>query len=184
MPAIRRMPPVDESRREAVSFPATAVPEQAGTAALAFAAIQAVTSIFVAADSRDWAGLRSRLADRVRLDWTSLNGGEPAELTGAEVTEAWRTLLSAFDVTHHQLGSFLVDEIDAQQARLRFYGTATHVLAVPGQEGRWVLGARYDAALQHADDGWRATDLTLTAVWGAGNQNLLTVAAARVGAAR
>ncbi|MBO0789190.1 MAG: nuclear transport factor 2 family protein [Actinobacteria bacterium] len=160
----------------------TAFPGQTGRTELAFAAIQAVTSIFVAADSRDWAVLRSRLADRIRLDWTSLSGGEPAELTGAEVTEAWRTLLSAFDATHHQLGNFLVDEIDAQQARLRFYGTATHVLAVPGQEGRWVLGARYHAALRHADDGWRATELTLTAVWGEGNQNLLAIAAARAGA--
>jgi hypothetical protein len=160
----------------------TVVPEQPGRTALAFAAIQAVTSIFTAADTHDWAALRSRLADHVRLDWTSLNGGEPAELTGQEVTEAWRALLSAFDATHHQLGNFLVDEIDAERARLRFYGTATHVLATPGQEGRWVLGARYDAALRHADDGWRATELTLTAVWGEGNQNLLAVAAARAGA--
>jgi SnoaL-like domain len=157
----------------------TADTEPAGPGVLAFAAIQAVTAIFVAADTHDWAGFRSRLADRVRLDWTSLNGGEPAELTGDQVTEAWRTLLSAFDATHHQLGNFLVDEIDDGQARLRFYGTATHVLAVPGQEGRWVLGARYDATLRHADDGWRTTALTLTAVWGEGNQNLLAVAAER-----
>jgi MFS family permease len=116
----------------------TAVLESAERTALAFAAIQAVTAIFVAADTRDWAGLRSRLADRVRLDWTSLNGGEPADLTGEQVTEARRTLLSGFDATHHQLGNFLVDEIDAGQARVRFYGTATHVLATPGQDGRWV----------------------------------------------
>jgi hypothetical protein len=157
--------------------------EQPGRTALAFAAIQAATAIFVAADTHDWPGLRSRLADRVRLDWTSLNGGEPAELTGDQVTEAWRTLLSGFDATHHQLGNFLVDDIDAGQARLRFYGTATHVLATPGQDGRWVLGARYDATLRHAEDGWRATELTLTAVWGEGNQNLLAAAAARAAGA-
>jgi hypothetical protein len=161
----------------------TDLPEQPGPVALAFAAIQAVTAIFTAADTHDWAGLRSRLGDRVRLDWTSLNGGEPAELSGDQVTEAWRTLLGAFDATHHQLGSFLVDQIDAGQARLRFYGTATHVLAIPGQESRWVLGARYDATLRHTGDGWRATALTLTTVWGEGNQNLLAIAAARARAA-
>lgn len=77
----------------------------------------------------------------MRLDWTSLNGGEPAQLTGEEVTQGWRALLSAFDATHHQLGNFLIDQINAEEARLSFYGTATHILAVPGQESRWVLGA-------------------------------------------
>jgi hypothetical protein len=157
----------------------TVVPGQTDTTTLALDAIQAATEIFVAADTHDWIRLRSRLADRVLLDWTSLNGGEPAELTGDQVTEAWRTLLSAFDATHHQLGNFLIDHIDADGARLRFYGTATHVLASPGQDGRWVLGARYQAVLRHTDDGWRTTELTLTAVWGEGNQNLLAVAAAR-----
>lgn len=154
-------------------------PEQTDTTALSLAAIQAVTSIFTAADTRDWDGLRSRLADRVRLDWTSLNGGDPADLTGEQVTEAWRGLLSAFDATHHQLGSFLVDRINAEQARLRFYGTATHTLAVPGQEGRWVLGGRYHATLRRGGDGWRVTALTLTVVWGEGNRNLLAIAADR-----
>ena len=120
----------------------TVVVDQTDTTRLTLEAIQAVTAIFVSADTHDWAGLRSRLADRVRLDWTSLSGGEPADLTGDELTEAWRTLLSAFEATHHQLGNFLVDHVDAEQARLRFYGTATHVLASPGQECRWVLGAR------------------------------------------
>lgn len=155
----------------------TALPDQLNDSSLAFEAIQAVTAIFVAADVHDWDSLRSRLADRVRLDWTSLNGGEPADLSGDQVTEGWRTLLGAFEVTHHQLGNFLVDEIDGNRARLRFYGTATHILHVPGQDSRWVLGARYDAVLRHDPGGWRATDLTLTAVWGEGNQNLLTAAA-------
>lgn len=145
----------------------------------AFDAIQAVTAIFVAADTHDWDALRARLADRVRLDWTSLNGGEPADLSGEEVTEGWRTLLGAFDATHHQLGNFLIDEIGDTRARLSFYGTATHILQVPGQDSRWVLGARYDAVLRRDSDGWRATDLTLTAVWGEGNQNLLSAAAAK-----
>ena len=157
----------------------TVVVDQTDTTRLTLDAIQAVTAIFVSADTHDWAGLRSRLADRVRLDWTSLSGGEPADLTGDELTEAWRTLLSAFEATHHQLGNFLVDHIDAEQARLRFYGTATHVLATPGQEGRWLLGARYQAVLRHNDDGWQANELILTVVWGQGNHNLLAVAAAR-----
>ncbi len=157
----------------------TVVPEQLDTTALAFEAIQAVTAIFVAADTHDWPELRSRLADRVRLDWTSLNGGEPADLSGDQVTEGWRTLLSAFQATHPQLGSFLIEQIDADRARLRFYGTATHVQAVPGPESRWVLGARYEATLRRSDGEWRAAELTLTAVWGTGNQNLLAIAAAQ-----
>lgn len=145
--------------------------------ALSFGAIQAVTAIFVAADMHDWDTVRSNLADRVRLDWTSLNGGEPVELSGEQVTESWRTLLGAFEATHHQLGSFLVDEVDTTQARLRFYGTAVHILHVPGQESRWALGGRYDAIVEHDNGHWCVKDLTLTVVWGAGNQGLLTAAA-------
>lgn len=95
------------------------------------------------------------------------------------MTAGWRGLLGAFDATHHQLGNFLIDEVDAERARLRFYGTATHVLDAPGQDNRWVLGARYDAVLRNTADGWRATELTMTAVWGEGNQNLLAIAAAK-----
>lgn len=139
---------------------------------------------FVSADTHDWAGLRPRLADRVRLDWTSLNGGEPAEFTGEEVTEAWRTLLSAFDATHHQLGNFLVDEIDAEQARLRLLQNR-HSRAGRSRAGGPVgARARYNAALRHVEDGWRAADLTLTAVWREGNHDLLAVAAARAAVAR
>jgi hypothetical protein len=32
--------------------------------------------------------------------------------------------------------------------------------------------------LRHTDDAWRTTELTLTTVWGEGNQNLLAMAAA------
>lgn len=67
----------------------------------------------------------------------SLNGGKPVELTVEQVTDGWRALVSSFDATHHQLGNFLIDEIGAEHARLRFYGTATHILAVPGQDSRW-----------------------------------------------
>lgn len=153
--------------------------EKLDSARLALEAIQAVSSIFVASDTHDWADLRARLADRVTLDWTSLNGGEPAELSGDEVTKGWRSLLGGFDATHHQLGNFLVDEIDARHARLRFYGTATHVLAVAGQDDRWVLGGRYGAVLHNGHNGWRVTELTLSVVWGHGNQNLRAEAAAR-----
>ena len=53
------------------------------------------------------------------------------------------------------------------------------MLPTLGQDGRWVLGARYQVVLCHSDDSWRTTELTLTVVWGESNQNLLAVAAAR-----
>lgn len=140
--------------------------------------IEALTDVFVSADEHDWQRLRGRFADHVELDWTSLTGGEPATLTGDQLTANWRALLGAFDATHHQIGNILIDELNADEARVRCYGTATHRLAVDGQDGRWVLGGRYQARLVHCDEhGWRVAELTLTVMWGEGNQNLLAIAA-------
>ncbi len=43
--------------------------------------IEAVTALFVKTDIRDWQGVKAVLADQVLLDYTSLAGGAPAEMT-------------------------------------------------------------------------------------------------------
>jgi SnoaL-like domain len=150
----------------------------AARAAAAIDVSEALIDVFVCADERDWKQLRSRFADHVELDWTSLTGGDPVTLSGEQLTANWRALLGAFDATHHQIGNILIDELHPDEARVRCYGTATHRLAVDGQDGRWVLGGRYQARLVRSDEhGWRVAELTLIVVWGEGNQNLLALAA-------
>jgi hypothetical protein len=84
--------------------------------------------MLVCADRRDWVGLRAALADKVRLDWTSLNGGEPVTLSGDQVVAAWTQVLGGFQATQHLLGNLLVPEQTDERAHVTAYGQATNVL--------------------------------------------------------
>ncbi|MFB4273103.1 nuclear transport factor 2 family protein [Nonomuraea sp. GTA35] len=66
------------------------------------------TSMAWHVDQRDRDQLVRVFADKVMLDHTSLNGGEPVTLTPARIIEAWETGLSAYAATQHLIGSHLV----------------------------------------------------------------------------
>ncbi|GAA3201236.1 nuclear transport factor 2 family protein [Nonomuraea roseoviolacea] len=63
------------------------------------AIIETCTRMAWHADQREWDRLAGIFADSVTLDYTSLNGGEPAVLTPAQIVGAWSGLLGAFDTT-------------------------------------------------------------------------------------
>ncbi|MGP0051871.1 MAG: nuclear transport factor 2 family protein, partial [Solirubrobacteraceae bacterium] len=107
----------------------------------------ALTRVFVCADRRDWDGLRAVLGQRVVLDYTSLSGGDPAELSGDELLAAWRGALGGYEVTQHLLGSFLIETISLSQARLGFYAIATHVLHAGHGDSTWTVAGHYDAVM-------------------------------------
>jgi hypothetical protein len=129
-------------------------------------------------DRRDWDALASVLGDTVDLDYSSLSGDEPARLAAADLIEAWRKSLGGFDATQHLLGSFLVDVVGPDEARVRFYGQATHVLDTPRGDRTRTVAAHYEATARDRD-GWRVTALTLHLDWAAGNQQLAALAAGR-----
>ncbi|MGN9837063.1 nuclear transport factor 2 family protein [Nonomuraea sp. H19] len=60
------------------------------------------------ADQREWDRLAGVFADEVRLDYTSLNGGEPVSLTPEQIVDAWKAVLGGFEATQHLLGNHLV----------------------------------------------------------------------------
>ncbi len=142
------------------------------------AAQEAVTRVFVNADRRDWDALAHVLAETVDLDYSALTGGAPARISGSEVIEAWRGSLGGFDATQHLLGSFLIDVLGSDEAGVRFYGQATHLLDTPHGERTWTIAAHYEATVRE-QDGWRVNALTLHLDWAAGNQQLATIAASR-----
>jgi SnoaL-like domain len=143
--------------------------------AIRIAAQDAVTRAFVCADRRDWQGLRGVLADTVALDYTSLTGGEPADISREDLLTAWRGTLGGFEATQHLLGSFVVDSVSPEQVRMRFYAIATHVLHRGYGDSTWTVAGHYDATLRQ-EDGWRLAGLTLHVDWAAGNQQLAALA--------
>src|SRR5438309_3917722 len=87
--------------------------------------IETVQTIFIGADERDWELCGSAFAETVHLDYTSLAGGEPADLPAEKILESWKAFLPKFKATHHQLGNFVVHE-ESDSATVFFYGTASH----------------------------------------------------------
>lgn len=127
------------------------------------------------ADHRRWDQFDEVFADRVHVDYTSLNGGEASDLTREELVSSWPATLGALDATQHLTGNHLVS-VDAQRATCTASFQATHVRANPYGGPLWVLGGDYRFDLASTTRGWRIDGLTMTAVWADDNQHLMALA--------
>jgi hypothetical protein len=112
--------------------------------------IDLITQLFIQTDRRDWAAVRRCFTDRVKFDMTSLSGGEPQELTPAQITDAWETGLKELQSLHHQVGNFVVD-MQGDAAHVFCYGIAIHYQPNPsGRNTRTFVGT------YHFDCDWEA----------------------------
>lgn len=102
------------------------------------------------ADQREWDRLRTVFAAEVLLDYTSLNGGEPATLTPDQIVAAWSGLLGAFDATQHLITGHLVT-VAGDTAVCTASFQATHRLANPFGSPLWTLGGTYRFDLVRED---------------------------------
>lgn len=140
--------------------------------------IERVNRFFNAVDSRDWELCESLMADRILADYTSMAGGEPAELEKGALTASWKGLLPGFDSTHHQLGNAVVDLKGEKEARYFSYVTATHHIA--GEDGEvWTVAGSYDIELKKEAGGWVLSALKLNFKYQDGNGSLPAVAQGR-----
>lgn len=141
--------------------------------------IETCTRMAWHADQREWDRLETVFADKVTLDYTSLNGGEPAVLTPRQIIDAWSAALGGYDATQHLITNHLVDT-DGDRAVCTAAFQATHRLATPHGSPLWTLGGTYRFDLTRTTAGWRITAVVMTATWADGNQNLPALAANRV----
>ncbi|MDH6145231.1 hypothetical protein P3T35_007282 [Kitasatospora sp. GP30] len=141
------------------------------------AVVETCTRMCWHTDKREWAQLRSRVfAEKVRVDYTSLNGGEPVELPADTLVSAWRDLLGALDATQHLLTNHLVT-LDGDTAEVTADFQATHLLARVADGPMWTLGGHYRFSLLRGEAGWRIGGLTMTKAWQTGNLTLLSAVA-------
>ncbi|MET7346170.1 nuclear transport factor 2 family protein [Streptomyces sp. NPDC087866] len=141
-----------------------------------YAVAETCTLMAVYADRREWDKLGALFADKVLLDYTSLNGGEPVRLTPKEITEAWTATLSSYDSTQHLLANQLV-ALDGDRAMCTASFQATHRLAAAHGASLWTLGGDYRWELARSGDRWLIDTVVMTAAWGDGNQGLPAQAA-------
>lgn len=128
-------------------------------------------------DQRRWDELPALFAERVTLDYTSLNGGEPATVTPADIVTGWKAGLGGLDATQHVVSNHLID-LDGDTAEATAQFVATHLLHNPHGAPLWTLGGHYHWTMARHQDRWRITAVTMTATWATGNQHIMTRAAA------
>ncbi|HTC31071.1 MAG TPA: nuclear transport factor 2 family protein [Candidatus Acidoferrum sp.] len=139
-----------------------------------------VGALAVHVDARDWDALLALFAPRVRVDYTSLFGGD-AQVTQREALIAlWRGLLPGFTHTTHVIGVPAI-VVAGQTASVRASVVAWHFVREPELAGNdlWLVGGAYEMTLQRIGGVWRITELTLARAWQHGNLELPKVAAAR-----
>lgn len=136
------------------------------------AVVRSVAELGLRVDARDWDGLLPLFADEVAVDYTSLNGGEPATMPPADLIGGWRQLLEPLDATQHLLGLLSVS-LDGDHATCACNVTATHVRSNASGGPHWTVGGRYDFGLTRSGGDWRITALTLTVRWASGNQAIM-----------
>ncbi|MFI5844747.1 nuclear transport factor 2 family protein [Catenuloplanes sp. NPDC051500] len=116
-----------------------------------------LTTAAIASDDRDWARLRSLLADRVHFDASRHVGGVPADLTAEDFVAAPAAVLNGFDGTQHNLSNMLVT-VDGDEARGRADMVAYHYITeADGTVSYVTMRGRWEIALRRAAGGWLIT---------------------------
>jgi hypothetical protein len=126
-----------------------------------------LTRMLHAIDRLDWATVRDSHAGQVRVDYTSLWGGEPATVSIDELIGQWQETLKGFGATQHLTGPLSVTgnlvETHVTAHHWRTTGSA------------WVVHGHYTARL----DGGRIAELALHVFHASGDPDLPTIAAQR-----
>jgi SnoaL-like domain len=135
--------------------------------------IDAINRLFICTDQRDWAGVRSVLADSVLMDMTSLIGGKPARMTGEQVAAGWEEGLRPIEAVHHQGGNYRV-EINENEATGFCYGTASHYRKTRSGRNTRVFVGSYDFHLRQSAGQWRIDSFRYNLKYLDGNTSLET----------
>ena len=134
--------------------------------------IETIGNIFSGVDERDWAKVQGAMAKEIYIDYTSLAGGEPANLSAEKIIENWKGVLPGFQSTHHQIGSFQVN-VTGDKATATFSGLALHYL----NNETWTVIGTYDFALTKNSNGkWSVEKMKLNLQKQAGNLELPALA--------
>lgn len=137
------------------------------------AIIDLVDAIFDGVDAKDWAAVEKLFAPTLRADFTSLNGGEPAEITGAQLVDGWRQGLHAKKTSFHTVGHYRI-AVSGDDASVGVKGYAYNLLDTSLGGGMWEVWGRYEIPMRRTIDGWKATGLTFSALHTRGDDAVRT----------
>lgn len=133
--------------------------------------IDAIDTLFIATDHKDWEAVRAVLAPRVRFDMSSAGGGPPAERTGEEIAAGWEQGLAPLQAVHHQAGNYRV-RVDGERASASCYGIAYHYRPTRSGRNTRVFVGSYDFELERGAGRWRITSFRFDLKFIDGNPEL------------
>jgi len=122
--------------------------------------IEIISRLFWHTDHHDWAEVQAVFAEEVLLDYTSLQGGEPALLSPERIVAGWSEHFATVPAHQHLVSNHLV-AVDASTATATAQFLATHQY----HDRTWTLGGDYRFNLTRTAGGWAITAMTMTAVW-------------------
>lgn len=128
-----------------------------------------------AIDVLDWPAVREAFADEVRLDYTSLSGGEPETLTRDDLIARWQGLLPGFDATQHLIGPVILTDEGGTGVRADAHVRGYHHIGDREGGQTWAVHGHYTARLARG----KITELTLTVFYQEGELDLPAVATER-----
>ena len=137
------------------------------------AIIDLVDAVFDSVDAKDWAAAENLFTPTLRADFTSLNGGEPAEITAGQLVDGWRQGLHAMKASFHTVGNYRIDA-DGDDASVGVKGYAYNVLDTSLGGGMWEVWGRYEIPVRRTADGWKASGLTFIALHTRGDDAVRT----------
>jgi 3-phenylpropionate/cinnamic acid dioxygenase small subunit len=132
--------------------------------------IEAVTTLFVSIDNRDWDAVRSCFTEKVLFN-TTLTEGNPELLSRDQIIQDWQEGLECLEAIHHQVGNFLV-RLHENEVIVFCYGIAYHYLPSRSNRNTKLFVGSYDISLIPEGGGWKITAFTFNSKFVAGNLKL------------
>ncbi|WP_216892925.1 nuclear transport factor 2 family protein [Nocardia alni] len=124
--------------------------------------ITVIDAVFDTVDAKKFDQTEALFTENVWVDFTSLNGGEPATLTRTQLVDAWRQGLHPKKQSFHMVGHYRI-AVDGDTASAAVKGYAYNVLDADLGGGMWEVWGTYDIPLHRTADGWKASGITFHA---------------------
>ncbi len=118
-------------------------------------------SLFLYTDAKDWSAAQDLFVkEPMAVDMTSLVGGEPLQLTAAQLFASFAVGLHAGKTSHHMTSNAHI-EINGDTALVVAHGYAlNHVPSLPDGANLWETWGVYRIGARRTAQGWRLGSFT------------------------
>jgi hypothetical protein len=135
--------------------------------------IELVDAIFDTVDAKDWDAALELFEPTIRVDFTSLAGGEPATVPSTGLVDGWRQGLHPGKKSFHLVGHYRITT-DGDAGTVAVKGYAYNVLDAEFGGGMWEVWGAYEIPVRRTPGGWRAAGISFFAWHSRGDDSVRT----------